>query len=295
MSKKKLNFAFFGSSKFSLDILKVLKKNKFTPSLVVTTPDRPAGRGQTIAPTPVKVWAEENSVPTFQPLDYKEDSINKLKSLNPKRTEEWDFFIVASYGSILPEKVISMPNFKSLNVHPSLLPKLRGSSPIESAILREKETGVTIMRMDERMDHGPILTQKKVFYKNWPPDAPTLEKDLAKEGALLSIKTIPLWINGEIEEKPQNEKEATYTTMIKKSDALLDIENEKPEFLYSKIKAYKDRFKPYFFISTPENKQMRIIVTEAELSNGKLLIKRVVPEGKKETDYQEFMQKINRG
>ncbi len=291
MQKNNQNFAFFGSSTFSLYILEDLKRFDFVPSLIITRPDKPAGRGQKLTATPVKVWALQNSIPVFQPCDFSKNNIEKLKSLSFKKNNDWDLFIVASYGFILPAEVIYMPTFNSLNVHPSLLPKLRGSSPIESAILKEEETGVTIIRMDEKMDHGPILTQKKVNYKDWPPDAPTLEKDLAKEGASLLIETISLLVRGDIKETPQEEKKASYSSMIKKEDSFLDFKNEKPELLYRKIKAYKDRFKPYFFIDTPKKQNLRLIVTDAELVNGELLIKKVLPEGKKEINYQEFIQR----
>jgi methionyl-tRNA formyltransferase len=285
------NFAFFGSSIFSLYILEELKRFDFLPSLIVTRSDKPAGRGQKLTPTPVKIWALNNSIPVFQPNDFYESNIKRLKNLSSKNSNDWDFFIVASYGFILPTEVIYMPIRNSLNVHPSLLPKLRGTSPIESAILKEEETGVTIIRMDEKMDHGPVLAQKKVNYKDWPPDAPTLEKDLAKEGALLLVETAPRLIKGEIKETPQDEEKATYTAMIRKNDAFLDFKNEKPELLYRKIKAYKDRFKPYFFINTSKKQNLRLIVTDADLVNGKLIIKKVLPEGNKETDYKEFIQR----
>ncbi len=291
MSKLFNKFAFFGSSRFSVEVLETLKELGFIPSLLVTSPDRPAGRGQRLSPPPAKVWAKNNSIFVFQPLNYKdENTVQKLKDLSPEPDKEWELFVVASYGHILPASVIYMPKHKSLNIHPSLLPKLRGATPIQGAILGENETGVTVMRMDEKMDHGPILGQRKLRYKDWPPDAPTLEKDSAREGARLLAKLIPEWIEGCLEEIPQNENEASYTTAIKKEDAFLDFENDPPGVLFRKIKAYKDKPKPYFFHDLGKNKKIRIIITEAELENGELKIQKVIPEGRKEIKYEEFLK-----
>jgi len=136
MNKDLKNFAFFGTSEFSVEVLKKLKELNFIPSLIVTTPDRPSGRGQKITPSPVKKWAEENSVSIFQPNGFKDKkNIEQLKESIPSKNTEWDLFVIASYGYILPASVIYMPKFKSLNIHPSLLPKLRGPSPIQEAIL----------------------------------------------------------------------------------------------------------------------------------------------------------------
>ncbi len=293
MNKDLKNFAFFGTSEFSVEVLKKLKELNFIPSLIVTTPDRPSGRGQKITPSPVKKWAEENSVSIFQPNGFKDKkNIEQLKESIPSKNTEWDLFVIASYGYILPASVIYMPKFKSLNIHPSLLPKLRGPSPIQEAILKEEKTGVTIMKMDKKMDHGPILKQEKLQYENWPPDYTTLEKDLANKGATLLTKTIPLWINGEIKEIPQDEKRATFTSIIKKEDAFLDFENENPEILYRKIKAYKEKPKAYFFYETPKKGKIRVIVTEATFKKGKLKIEKVIPEGRKEINYQEFLQQL---
>lgn len=295
MQKNLKNFAFFGTSSFSVTVLNKLKELGYSPTLLVTSPDRPAGRGQKITPPPVKIWGEENSIPTYQPEGYKDEkNITRLGNLSPEKDREWELFIVASYGYILPASVIYMPKFKSLNIHPSLLPKLRGPSPIQEAILRENKTGVTIMRMDEKMDHGPILKQKEVKYENWPPDTPTLEKDLAKKGATLLAEVIPFWINEEIKEKPQDEREATFTSIIKKEDAFLDFKNENSENLFRKIQAYKEKPKAFFFKDSPESKKVRVIVTKASLKNGYLIIENVIPEGKKETSYENFIRRYKK-
>lgn len=157
--KKEIKYAYFGTDGFAVAILDELKKADLLPELIVTNPDKPKGRKLVMTPPEVKVWADENGIKTLQPEKLDEDFINSLKK------DEWDLFVVASYGKIIPEEIINLPKHKTLNVHPSLLPLYRGPSPIESAILDDsKETGVTIMRMDKKMDHGPILNQEFVFF-----------------------------------------------------------------------------------------------------------------------------------
>src|ERR1700722_17661806 len=119
--------------------------------------------------------------------------------------EKWDVFVVASFGQILPKELLDIPKHGTINVHPSLLPRLRGPSPMRSAILNdEKETGVSIMLMDEQMDHGPLLAQKKVTIDPWPPHGKELDVRLAHEGGKLLAQTLPLWLAGEIEPQEQN-------------------------------------------------------------------------------------------
>lgn len=291
MKKIKENFVFFGTSRFSVEVLDTLRSFGLLPALIVTAPDRPAGRGQKITSPPVKKWAEAESIPTLQPEGYKDGkALSDIESMCPNTNRGWGTFIVASYGKILPQDVIDLPKYRSLNIHPSLLPRLRGPSPIQSAILYENETGVTIIRMDDKMDHGPIVTQSKVKYDIWPPDAPTLERDLARKGAELIADILPLWMEGKMVEVPQDHSRATFTKMFKKEDAFLDLKKETPESIYRKVKAYRDRPKPYFFVEGPDSKSIRVIVTEASIDNGALKIERVIPEGRKEIRYEEFLQ-----
>lgn len=286
-----IDFAFFGTSNFSTHVLDTLASLDYLPSLIITAPDKPAGRGMHISSPPVKEWAEEKKISVLQPENLKDETVlQKLKDMAPDRSKGWDVFVVASYGKILPSAIINEPSRKSLNIHPSLLPSLRGASPIQSAILYEDNTGITIIRMDEKMDHGPIVAQEKVIYNEWPPDAPTLEIDLAKKGAELLADVLPKWKAGKIEEQPQDDKRATYTQTIKKEDAFLDLENESPEILFRKIKAYKEKPKAYFFYDSAKKGKIRIIVTEAEIEDQRLKIKKIIPEGKKEMEYENFLK-----
>lgn len=282
----KPHIAFFGTPEFAVIILEKLKAAGFIPELVVTTPDKPQGRHLKLTPSPVKVWATENNLEIFQPVSLKnEETQAKLKE------KKWDLFIVAAYGKILPSAILDIPLYKTLNVHPSLLPKLRGSSPVESVILQDlKETGVTIIHLDEEMDHGPIIAQEKVTVIEWPPKGPDLEKILAEKGGELLARTIPDWIAGSITEQEQNHAEATYTEKITKEDGLIDpAKNSYSDFL--KIKAYALWPKAYYFVER-SGKKIRVVVTDATWDNGVLTITRVIPEGKSEISFADFSRSL---
>jgi methionyl-tRNA formyltransferase len=278
----KLNFAFFGTSEVSVYILEELKKAGFLPALVVTMPDKPQGRKFVITPPEAKVWAIANGVEFLQPEKLDDDFTLKLSELN------LDLTIVVAYGKIMPKKVLDLPKFGSINVHYSLLPKLRGSSPVEGAILSDmRETGVSIILMDEKMDHGPLLAQEEIELEVWPIKRTELMNQLNLLAGKLLIKTISDYINGKIVPQEQNHNDATFVKMIKKEDALLDLNDE--EYLnYRKILAY-ERWPRAYFIKDGK----RVIVNEAKWIDGKLQIKRVTPEGKKEMNYNEFSDKLN--
>lgn len=288
-NEKKLKIAFFGTSNFSVLVLEELKKENIIPSLIITVPDKPKGRKLILTPSETKIWAEKNKIDCIQPE--KLDISVEKKLIN----EGFNLFIVASYGKIIPKSILDIPEFETLNVHPSLLPKLRGASPIKSAILEdEKNTGVTIMLVDEEMDHGPIIAQKKVTITDWPPKSLELEKTLAKEGGKLLAKTIPSWIYNEIKPKEQNHELATYSKKIKKEDALINFDDD-PYLNYRKIQAFDDNPRAYFFVKkndpkTRASKDIRVIITDAEFKDERLKILKVIPEGKKEISYDEFQK-----
>lgn len=282
---KDLRIAFFGSSEFSVYVLDELEKQGILPDLIITTPDKPKGRKLVLTPTPVKVWGQRGGIAVldFDSLKNNPDLILNLKSyfLN--------LFLVASYGKIIPKEIFEIPKYKTLNIHPSLLPKYRGASPIESQILNdEKEVGVTIMQIDEEMDHGPVIVQR-----NTSPLAPllntgegknTIEKLMAEDGAKLFAEILPDWLAGKIEAEPQNETQATYTKKIKKEDGLIDLNDDAYKNLL-KIRAYEGWPTAYFF-----HNGKRIIIKKAVIENGKLKIERLVPEGKKEMSYEDFLR-----
>jgi methionyl-tRNA formyltransferase len=274
---------FFGTPIFAVYVLEELKKSDIIPSLIVTTPDKPQGRKLIITPTPTKEWAMENNVPVLQPAKLDDDFKAKLKSGN------YDLAIVAAYGKILPQSVLDIPKYGFINVHPSLLPKFRGASPIESAMLSDEEkTGTTIMVVDAKMDHGAILAQKELDNPTLSYSFEKIEKELAVIGGRLLIDVIPKWISGEIAGIEQNHDEATFTNKITKEDGLIDL-NDDPNKNYKKIKAFAEWPKTYFF-TEKNGRKMRVIIKDAEIKDGELVIKRIIPEGKKEIDYSDFLK-----
>lgn len=278
MEKNNLKIAFFGTPEFAVIILDELKNAGIIPSLVVTAPDKRQGRGMILTPPPVKIWAEQNKIPFLQPEKLDDSFLKQLK------TDSWQLFIVAAYGKILKKEILDIPAHGTLNVHPSLLPKFRGSSPIESAIRTgEAETGVSIMLLDELMDHGPILVQVKVPLEE-DTRAIELERELAITGGSLLAQVIPKWIDGEIKAMPQDETHATFTKKIKKEDGLIDLADD-PMTNYRKIRAYEAWPRAYFF-----KDGKRVIVTEAEMIDGAIHIRRVLPEGKKDMGYEDFLR-----
>ncbi|MFA5838842.1 MAG: methionyl-tRNA formyltransferase [Candidatus Paceibacterota bacterium] len=285
VGNKNLKIAFLGTSNFSVIVLDELKRDGVIPSLIITAPDKPKGRKLLMTPPEVKIWAEKNKIECIQSEKLDEKIKNKLES------ENFDLFVVASYGKIIPKSVFSLPRYGTLNIHPSLLPKLRGASPIKTVILEdEKNTGVTIMLIDEEMDHGHIIAQKNVKITEWPPKSLELEKRLAKEGANLLADVIPYWLDGKINAQEQNHKLATYSKKIKKEDALINLKDD--QYLnYRKIQAFDDNPRAYFFVEKAGEK-IRVIITNAKFENGELKILRVIPEGKKEISYEEFQKSL---
>ena len=220
MKNPSLKIVFAGTPKLGAVILEELVRSGFKIPLVLTKSDKPAGRGKKILPTSVKLVAKKNNITILSPIKLdQEDFVKQLKKLSP------DLIVVAAYGKILPKVIIDLPKYGVLNVHPSLLPKYRGPSPIQFTILEgETKTGVTIIKMSESLDEGDILTQVEVSIS---PDDTTqsLTDKLAKIGAELIIQTIPKWINGKIKPQPQDHLKATYSAMLTKYDGKIDLEN----------------------------------------------------------------------
>ncbi|OGD66979.1 methionyl-tRNA formyltransferase [Candidatus Campbellbacteria bacterium RIFCSPLOWO2_02_35_12] len=286
MTLNKYKITFFGTPDIAVIVLEELKKANIIPTLIITAPDKPKGRKLIMTPPPVKIWALKNNIIAMQPEKLDDNVLNMLSKGN------YDLFIVASYGKILKKELIEIPKYKTINVHPSLLPKLRGASPVISAILRdEKKTGVTIILIDEGMDSGPILEQKVIDFSDnpkWPLKASALGKILAIEGGKMLTEIIPKWIAGKIKPKTQVHKKATFTKKIKKEDGLINLD-DKPYKNLLKIRGFEEWPTAYFFMEK-NNKKIRVKITDATLENGDLKIKTVIPEGKKQMDYEDFLR-----
>ena len=274
--------AFFGNSEFSSLVLEKMKALGILPNIIITTPDKPKGRKMELAKTPTKIWAEDNSIEYLEAENLKDEGFLEKASL-------YDIYIVASYGKIIPKNLLDMPKYGVLNVHPSLLPKYRGPSPLQEQILNnEKDVGVSVMLVDERVDHGPVLTQKKVEMENWPVGFNKLSKILAEEGAEILSEILPDWIKGKIKAKEQNHNQATFTKKVEKNDGLTDL-SANPFKNYLKYLAYEEWPKTFFEI-TKNNQKKRVLIKKAEWKNGELKILRVIPEGKKEMSYDDFQR-----
>ncbi len=296
MLNQKLNFIFWGTPDVASDTLEILKEKGFLPSLIVTMPDKPSGRKMIITPPPVKTWAINNNIPYIQPENLNQREIwDVLRTLGKSDGDEQrkfsaenfrgdqnipDFSLVVAYGKIISQEIIDLPKFGSINIHYSLLPKYRGASPVESAILNgDTKTGATIQKMAFKLDSGDILNQESIDIL---PDetTPELRSRLIQLGASLLIKTISDILSEKIISIPQDESQATFCKKIKKEDGLIDL-TENALKNYNKYRAYFAWPRVYFF-----EKDKRQIITKASLKDGKFIIEKIIEEGGKEKSYK---------
>lgn len=225
-----------GTPEFSALILeKLIKSSLFCPQVVITAPDQAQGRKMLLQPSPVKKIAKAGKIDVWQPV-----SLKNNKGIEKKLKEtKADLFIVAAYGLILPSKILSIPSRGCLNVHPSLLPRHRGASPLQQTILdNDAETGTTLILMDEKVDHGPIVSQKKLAQKVENMDYPNLARALAELSAKLLLSTLPQFLNGKIKPQNQNHNLATFTKKIKKKDGKINW-NQSAQEIERAIRAYR--------------------------------------------------------
>ncbi|HEY3761887.1 MAG TPA: methionyl-tRNA formyltransferase [Verrucomicrobiae bacterium] len=228
-----MNIVFMGTAELSCASLRsIARDSRFQIAAVVTQPDKPRGRDLKLQPSPVKALAQQFNLPVLQPAKARDDQfIAELRGLTP------DLIAVVAYGQILPQAILDLPKSGCLNVHTSLLPKYRGASPIQSAILNgETETGVTIMKMDAGLDTGPVLSQRRTPVL--PEDnSQTLHDRLAELGAELLVETIPDYVAGKITPQPQPADGVSYAAKIKKEDGRIDW-NEPAEKILNRARAF---------------------------------------------------------
>jgi methionyl-tRNA formyltransferase len=294
----KLNFVFWGTPDVASNTLEILKENGYIPSLIVTAKDMPQGRKMIVTPPPVKIWAIKNNIPYIQPetLEGLEVVFKSIaQSDGPsiairqqadicgfKNNSQPDLFLIVAYGKIISKELLNLPKLGSLNIHYSLLPKYRGASPVESAILNgDEETGISIQKMIYKMDAGPIVAQEKVLIL---PDekASELRTRLIKIGGQLLVKILPEFIEGKIIPTQQDETKATHCKKIKKEDGQINL-NDDPIKNYNKFRAYVTWPRTFFF-----DNDKRIIITKAKLEDNKFVIEKIIPEGGKEIFWKEF-------
>ena len=277
MEKPEYKIIFIGTPEFGAVVLEGLINGGFPPILVITETDKSAGRKQIIASPPVKVTAQKYKIEVIQP--------EKIADCRPQVADcKPDLIVIAAYGQILPKEILEIPKPGCLNVHPSLLPKYRGAAPVQSAILNgDRETGATVMLMDEGIDTGPILSQRKA--EIGPEETfQQLHGRLAVLSSELLIGTIPDWIRGEIKAEPQNDDKAVYSKILRREDGLIDW-RKTPQELDRQIRALN----PWPGAYTIQQKK-RIKVLKAKLENDKLIIEQIQPEGKKPMSFKDFLR-----
>jgi methionyl-tRNA formyltransferase len=230
-NKQKLRVLFMGTPEFSAKILEALLDDHYNIIGTFTQTDKKVGRKQTLQKSPVKTVAEKNNIPIFTPIRLNAEAIEKIQELQP------DLIILVAYGKILPQAVLDLPRLGAVNIHPSLLPKFRGPSPIQNALLAgEKNTGTTIMLMDAGIDTGNILRQKEINIEKNDTYLELADK-LAQLSAELLLKTLHDFLAGKVIPKKQNNASASYCQMIKKSDGQIDWQ-DLAENIYNKYRAF---------------------------------------------------------
>lgn len=277
-----IKIIFFGTPHVASYALEELFRAGIVPHMVVTAPDEPKGRGLALTPPPVKVFAEKKGVPVFQPEKIDDSAITTIKKENP------DLFIIAAYGKILPETLLTVPRLGALNIHPSLLPKYRGASPVRDAILSgDSETGVTVIILDAEMDHGPIVAQKTLDIQD-APRARVLEEKLFRIGGEMLASLLPDFVKGKITPVPQNHAHATFTKKWKKQDGLIDVAGD-PIISLRRIRA-SDGWPGAYFFAERNGEKIRVGIVDAHIENNELVLDHVIPEGKREMSYTDFLR-----
>jgi len=233
LENEKFRIVYFGSDSLSATVLAQILTDQIDLLFVVTTPPRQSGRGLITRENKVEAFCREKKIPFISPEDLKSESVtNRLRDFNA------DFFVVVSYGKILPTSILSLPKIYSINLHPSLLPKWRGASPIQFALLNgEKQTGVTVACVSEKVDAGDILLQETIALDP-SINAVELEPILIEKGSRLLRKYFDVHHQGVVQRKPQEESQATYTRKIKKEDG--DIHWSESAFkIHNQIRAFQ--------------------------------------------------------
>lgn len=300
-----MKIVFFGTPEFATKTLESLYESDDVEIIaVMTQPDKKVGRKKILTPPPVKVLAEELDLKVFQPKNKKELK-NILQTEKAFQNTEIDFFVVIAYGMIIPEEILEIPEYGSINIHASLLPRYRGASPIQEALLNgDKETGITIMKMEEELDSGPIYLLRKLDIKE-DENLPALTNRLAQ----LSSEICPLILqdikDGMLSPIPQSHENATYCKKIKKEDGKIDwnIEAEKIynmsraytpwpgiycEFQGKKLKIISTKFEDKESNKPPGTFYLEDKTLKIATKKGSLLPQTLQIEGKKEMMAQDF-------
>ncbi len=279
----KPRIAFLGTPALCLPILESLKAADMMPVVVVTQADAPKGRGMHLTPPPVKEWALAHDLPVIQPEKLNEDFFQLYG------TYDLDLAVVVAYGKIIPERVIDLPRYGSLNVHYSLLPKYRGATPVEAALLAgDEETGVCIQKMHFALDSGPVFFEQKVVIGEKERKPELLERLNAVAAEMLP-STIEKIIDGTTQPREQNADDATYAPKIEKAHGELRLTEDEYGENWRKFRAFYGNPGTFTFYEK-DGKLVRLKITDADFVGGKFILKKVIPEGKKEMDFEVFLK-----
>ena len=231
---------FAGTPAFSVPSLNALIEMGLDPKAVITQPDRRAGRGKILKKSPIKIFAEDHAIPVWQPTSMSDSSLlHEIKSIKP------DLIVVAAYGMLLPKIILGIPKYGCLNVHASLLPKWRGASPIQSAILYgDTYTGISLMKMEEGLDSGPVFSQHQLKIAPYET-ADELNNRLAELGAHALQENLSSILSGDISSDKQDTKTVTFAKKIKKADARIDWQ-QSADYIVRHIRAYNSYPGAYF-------------------------------------------------
>jgi len=254
-----MRIVFAGTPEFAVKSLAILHKSNHEIIAVYCQPDRPKGRGKVLSACPVKLYAEENNLLVIQPEDFSElQNQERFALLKP------DVMVVAAYGQILPKNTLQTPRFGCLNIHASLLPRWRGAAPIERAILAgDKETGISIMQMNEGLDRGDILLDKKCMISN-RETAQTLHDALSNIGANAILETLNIFPT--LKARPQQNNNATYAEKVTKDEAQIDW-HQSAEQISRVIRAFNPRPIAYTNAMAKQFKNRVLRIIEAEIVN----------------------------
>ncbi len=289
MENKNIKFVFFGSGPLAESALYSLFQNNLIPSLVVTTPNKKSGRNLELHKNIISTWCESKNIECWQPETLKDLDIKS----SPLGKEKFDVGIVVSYPKILKKEILDLPTSGCLNIHPSLLPKYRGPSPIQSALLNgDEKIGISIMKLDEEVDHGPILIQTEMDLETEDVNV-QVERKAGSFGAELLAQILNHYLDGSLKLIGQDHSKATTTRKFEKSEGEIKLDDN-AETVQNKFKALLPHI-PIFFFINHKDREMRIKVNEIELNKdlaknkkAKEIIKKVTPEGKSEMNFADF-------
>lgn len=276
IDKNKYKLIFIGTPEFAVpSFLSVLKSDKFNVEAVITQPDKKSGRHRKIIKSPIKKLSQENNIKLYQPNNLSNNElVSDIKKINP------DILLVVAYGKIIPKKILNIPKYGCINIHPSLLPKYRGPSPMQSAILKgDKYSGISIMLMNEKMDAGDILYQKQVNIDNY--NIEKLHDSMSKLAADLIVSVMIKWINNAIKAKTQDDKKATYSKIINKSDGKINW-NRSAEEIIRQFRAYHPWPGVYTHLKMKEKKTIvKLINIKINKNKNKLKFGNIFKENNK--------------